>query len=53
MGLERLIVYEAAKVLNPARWSRATRNWSKIEEVHLNPKKETKAENEKLSIQAA
>lgn len=33
-------VYEAAKAVHPERWgSRATRDWSDIEEVHLNPDK--------------
>ena len=49
----RKSVYETAKARNPLRWSRQTRNWSKIEEVYLNPKKETKAEIEKLRNQAA
>ncbi len=38
---KRRAVYENAKRLNPLRWSRHTRNWSPITEVHLNPKKET------------
>ncbi len=33
----RKIVYEAAKVRHPERWSRSTRNWTPIEVVHLNP----------------
>jgi hypothetical protein len=47
LGLDKAIldkrsaVYENAKRLNPLRWSRHTRNWSAITEVHLNPKKET------------
>lgn len=47
LGLDKAIlakrsaVYENAKRLNPLRWSRHTRNWSPITEVHLNPKKET------------
>lgn len=49
----RKAVYEAARVLNPSRWSRQTRNWSKIEEVYLNPKKEKETETELLSNQAA
>ena len=33
-------MYEAAKAAHPERWgSRATRDWSKITEVHLNPDK--------------
>lgn len=35
----RRAVYECAKAKNPNRWSRETRNWSKIEEVELNPRK--------------
>jgi putative transposase len=30
-------VYEEAKRRNPSRWTRATRNWSPIAEVSLNP----------------
>jgi hypothetical protein len=33
----REVVYAAARKANPGRWSGATRNWSRIEEVHLNP----------------
>ena len=50
---DRKIVYEEAKRRNPHRWSRQTRNWTRIMEVHLNPKKETKKQNKKLTIQAA
>lgn len=32
-------VYEEAKSINPSRWSGNTRNWERIEEVHLNPGK--------------
>lgn len=38
---KRNAVYEQAKRLHPLRWSRQTRNWSPITEVHLNPKKDT------------
>ena len=48
LGLDKAIldkrsaaVYENAKRLNPLRWSRHTRNWSAITEVHLNPPKQT------------
>jgi putative transposase len=30
-------VYQAARRANPTRWSRTTRDWSRIETVHLNP----------------
>jgi len=33
----RHAVYEAARDRNPERWSGRTRNWSRIEAVHLNP----------------
>ncbi|MGK5086538.1 IS3 family transposase [Bdellovibrionota bacterium FG-2] len=46
-------VYEKAKLANPSRWSGGTRNWSMINEVRLNPGKETKKEIEKLRNQAA
>lgn len=35
-------VYEAAKAKNPSRWSKGTRNWSRIETVFLNPGKGVK-----------
>lgn len=49
----RAIVYENAKIRTPLRWSGATRNWSPIREVHLNPPKETKNKLKTLIIQAA
>jgi transposase InsO family protein len=33
----RVAVYEAAKERNPRRWSGATRNWQRVDVVHLNP----------------
>lgn len=33
----RVVVYEAAKVAHPQRWSGATRNWQPVTLVHLNP----------------
>ena len=35
----RRVVYEAAYTKNPERWSGSTRNWQRIEKVHLNPDK--------------
>jgi len=32
----RKIVYETAKLKNPNRWSRETRNWNNIAKVYLN-----------------
>jgi transposase InsO family protein len=37
--IKRKIVYEAAKLNNPSRWSKNTRNWDYIPEVYLNPGK--------------
>jgi putative transposase len=34
---KRVEVYEAAKALYLARWSGNTRNWQRIDIVHLNP----------------
>lgn len=44
-GLDRAIlrqrsaVYAAARARNPLRWKNATRNWRRIDIVHLNPDK--------------
>ena len=48
---KRKIVYEKAKSNNPQRWSGKTRNWSFINEVHLNPGKVKK--NDKKDILTA
>nr|WP_314725623.1 IS3 family transposase [Serratia ficaria] len=40
---QRKSVYEAAKMQHPHRWSGTTRNWSRQEEVWLNPERETRA----------
>lgn len=40
---QRKSVYEAAKMQNPHRWSGTTRNWSRQDEVWLNPERETLA----------
>ena len=39
---QRHAVYEAARVKNPQRWSGKTRNWERIEVVHLNPENHQK-----------
>lgn len=49
----RHAVYQQAKLANPLRWSRQTRNWSPVKEVRLNPGKEKKEFDEKLRNQAA
>jgi putative transposase len=35
----RKVVYETARSQNPRRWSGSTRNWQKVQVVHLNPDK--------------
>ena len=49
----RHAVYVKARAANPLRWSGPTRDWSMIEEVRLNPGKETKQNNEELRNHAA
>jgi putative transposase len=36
---QRNAVYQAAKAVRPERWSRATRNWSQVGGVMLNPER--------------
>jgi len=36
---DRAMVYERARQANPLRWSNATRDWSRVDCVHLNPDK--------------
>jgi putative transposase len=36
---QRKAVYETARAKNPRRWSGTTRNWQRIQAVHLNPDK--------------
>jgi transposase InsO family protein len=42
---KRNAVYQAAKELHPLRWSGNTRNWQRVELVHLNPN-QTKVDRE-------
>ncbi len=44
----RKALYEHARARNPQRWSGPTRNWSPIEQVWLNPPKESRAENQNI-----
>jgi transposase InsO family protein len=37
--IKRKAIYEAARTQNPQRWSGTTRNWQKVQTVHLNPDK--------------
>ncbi|MFC5583263.1 hypothetical protein, partial [Rhodanobacter terrae] len=34
---QRVALYEAARQSQPLRWKGATRNWTRIHTVHLNP----------------
>ena len=43
---QRKKVYAAARARNPSRWSGATRNWDRIDNVWLNPPKEVRAEEQ-------
>lgn len=42
----RAELYEAAKARNPSRWTKKTRDWSREEEVALNPEPDTNAASE-------
>jgi putative transposase len=33
----RAALYESARQRNPLRWKRCTRNWQRVDAVHLNP----------------
>ena len=48
----RKAVYEAARAQRPQRWSGSTRNWQRIQAVHLNPDKaETKDDTKEVIVQ--
>ena len=47
----RKAVYEAAYAKNPDRWSGNTRNWQRIEKVHLNPDKAKEGDAKDIDIQ--
>ncbi len=42
----RKVIYQAAKLRNPSRWSGDIRNWEPIKEVYLNPEKQKVDEKE-------
>lgn len=37
--VKRKAIYETARAKNPQRWSGDTRNWQRVQTVHLNPDK--------------
>ena len=47
----RKAVYEAAYAKNPQRWSGSTRNWQRVEAVHLNPDKVKEGDAKDIDIQ--
>ena len=47
----RKAVYEAAYAKNPQRWSGNTRNWQRVETVHLNPDKVKEGDAKDIDIQ--
>lgn len=49
----RKVVYEAARQKNPARWSKATRDWSCPNIVELNPGRKTKLNKVNICTQAS
>jgi putative transposase len=50
---KRVEIYEAARQLNPGRWTRETRNWSRPHIVELNPGRKTKQKQNSYSGQQA
>lgn len=42
-------LYQQARRRNPSRWSRQTRNWSRVEVVHLNPERKEKTAQKKIA----
>ncbi len=49
----RDVVYRAAKLKNPTRWSRETRNWRRVDVVRLNCLKEERASDTTQKRQSA
>jgi putative transposase len=48
---QRSALYEAARAKNPLRWKRSTRNWRRIDIVHLNPDQpDTHGANDTLNL---
>ena len=45
-------VYTKAKKRNPQRWSKHTRDWTPIHEVHLNPEKQTEPQRTPMAAAA-
>lgn len=50
---KRVEVYKAAKARHPARWSGNTRNWQRIDTVHLNPDQHKIAKEQQPELKKA
>ena len=50
---QRKVVYESAREMNPGRWTKETRNWSRPNIVELNPGRKTKQKQYEYSGQQA
>jgi hypothetical protein len=48
---DRSALYERARLKNPLRWKRQTRNWRRVDVVHLNPDTNEKKGNSDSEIQ--
>ena len=48
--MRRSEVYETAKTKNPLRWSGRTRDWTRVNIVHLNPEKITEKQSLKKEV---
>lgn len=46
----RKVVYEAARSRHPQRWSGCTRNWQRVQAVHLNPDKAEAKESDTQEV---
>jgi hypothetical protein len=49
---QRKAVYEAAKAKHPLRWRGPTRNWQRIQIVHLNPDRSGRKTDDPLEVNA-
>jgi transposase InsO family protein len=50
---KRIEVYEAAKAKHPERWSGNTRNWQRVQKVHLNPDQKPLRKEPNIDIKIA
>lgn len=50
---KRVAIYKAAHVQHPERWSGKTRNWERVNVVHLNPAKEVGEKEQQAQLNKA